>query len=202
MKHLAIITSTLILFTACQKIDGANPSQNEALNSVAGKKEKTRSGYMQQALDKWLAEEWSPAVSGTETPTGDTKIKILPNEDGSGKLVEVETGAVLKELTIEEVKKQKEVEKTYQKKVELVPNEDGSAKLVELNTGVVLKEMTKEQVKKRKEVQEKYKEEDRNFTLQEYVDKMSVYSSTHVSNAKDSHTMKIKSMPVIGSKKR
>ncbi len=201
MKKIILTTSTIILFAACSQIDGANPSQNKVVNAVAGKTEK-KSGYMQQALDKWLAEDWSPAVSGTVAPTGDTKIKILPNEDGSGKLVEVESGTVLKDLTIEEVKKQKDIEKTYQKKVEVVPNEDGSAKLVEVNTGVVLKEMTKEQVIKRKEVQEKYKKKDRNFTLQEYVDKMSVYNSTHVTDEKNSHTKKINSMPVIGSSKR
>ena len=202
MKQIILITSTVIMFTACQQIDGANPSQNKALNTVSGKTEKAKSGYMQQALDKWLKEDWSPSVSGTVAPTGDTKIKILPNNDGSGKLVEVETGTVLKELSVEEVKKQTEVEKTYEKKLEVVPNEDGSAKLVEMNTGVVLKEMTKEQVEKRKEVQDKYKDEDRSFTLQEYVDKMAVYSSTHVSDDKESHTKKINSMPVIGSTKR
>ena len=142
------------LFSACSKVGGANPSQNEALNSVAGKKEK-KSGYMQQALDNWLKNEWEPIVAGTEAPTGDTKVEIIPNEDGSAKLVETDTGVVLKELSVEQVKKQKEV-------------------------------------------QSKYKEEDRPFTLQEYVDKMSVYNATHSTDEENSHTNKLSSMPVIG----
>lgn len=144
------------LFSACSKVDGANPSQNQALNSVAGKKEK-QSGYMQQALDNWLKNEWEPVVTGAEAPTGETRVKLVPNEDGSAKLVESETGVVLKELSIEQVEKQKEV-------------------------------------------QSKYKQEDRAFTLQEYVDKMSVYNSTHVTDEENSHVNKISSMPVIGKK--
>lgn len=158
MKKIILISTTLLLFTACSQIDGANPSQNEVVNSIAGKQEK-KSGYMQQALDKWLKDEWSPLVSGTTPPAGDTKVKIVTNEDGSAKLVEAESG-------------------------------------------VVLKEMTKEQVIKQKEVQEKYKAKDRNFTLQEYIDKMAVYNSAHVSDEKDSHTKKINSMPIIGTIKR
>lgn len=143
------------LFSACSKVDGVNPSQNQALNSVSGKTEKKKSGYMQQALDNWLKNEWEPIVAGTEAPTGETKVKIIPNEDGS-------------------------------------------AKLVESDTGVVLKELTAQQVERQKEVQSKYKEEDRAFTLQEYVDKMSVYNATHITDEKNSHVNKISSMPVIG----
>jgi hypothetical protein len=112
---------------------------------------------MQQALDNWLKNEWEPIVAGTEAPTGDTKVKIIPNEDGSAKLVESETGVVLKELTAQQVKKQEEV-------------------------------------------QSKYKEEDRAFTLQEYVDKISVYNATHTTDEENSHVNKISSMPVIGKK--
>lgn len=156
MKNIIMTILAVTLFSACSKVDGANPSQNEALNSVAGKKEK-KSGYMQQALDNWLKNEWEPVVAGTEAPTGETKVKIIPNEDGSAKLVESETGVVLKELTAQQVEKQKEV-------------------------------------------QSKYKEEDRPFTLQEYVDKMSVYNATHTTDEENSHVNKISSMPVIGKK--
>lgn len=147
----------ITLFGACSKVGGINPSQNEALNSVAGKKEK-KSGFMQQKLDKWLAEEWSPVVAGTKPPTGETKVEIIPNEDGSAKLVEIKTGVVLKELSIEQVERQKEVES-------------------------------------------KYRQEDRAFTLQEYVDKMSVYNATHTTDDENSHVNKMSSMPVIGSRK-
>ncbi|MCW8895790.1 MAG: hypothetical protein OQK48_00470 [Sulfurimonas sp.] len=158
MKKLLLLIPVALMLNSCSQVDGANPSQNKAVNAVAGKKEK-KPAAMQNMLDSWLKNEWNPIVSGTEAPTADTKVKI-------------------------------------------VPNEDGSAKLVEAKTGVVLKEMTKEQVKKQKEVQKKYQEEDRAFTLQEYVDKMSVYSSTHVSDDEDSHTKKINDMPVIGTTKR
>lgn len=147
-----------LIMNSCSQVDGANPSQNKAVNAVAGKKEK-KPAAMQNLLDKWLTEEWSPIVSGTKAPTGETKVKI-------------------------------------------VPNKDGSAKLIETDTGVVLKEMTKEQVEKQKEVQAKYQEDDRPFTLQEYVDKMAVYNSTHLSDEENSHTNKINAMPVIGTTKR
>ncbi|MCK4737907.1 MAG: hypothetical protein KAT10_05035 [Sulfurimonas sp.] len=158
MKKLLLLIPMVFIFNACSQVDGANPSQNKVLNAVGGKKEK-KPALMQNLLDEWLKNEWSPTVSGTEAPTGETTVKI-------------------------------------------VPNEDGSAKLVEAKTGVVLKEMTKEQVKKQKEVQEKYKEKDRNFTLQEYIDKMAVYNSTHVSDEKNSHTKKMSTLPVIGTTKR
>ncbi|MFA5233103.1 MAG: hypothetical protein WC390_01795 [Sulfurimonas sp.] len=157
MKNLILAISAIVLLTSCSKVDGANPSQNEALNSIAGKKEKEQSGFMQQKLDKWLSEEWSPAVAGTKPPTGDTAVKIIENENGT-------------------------------------------AKLIETKTGTLLKEMTKEEVKKQKEVQEKYADEDRKFTLQEYIDKMAVYNSTHISDEEESHTKKISSMPVIGNR--
>lgn len=147
----------VILLSACSKVEGVNPSQNEALNGIAGKKEK-KSGYMQQKLDKWLNEEWSPLVEGTEPPTGDTAVKIIEGEDGTAKLVEAKTGTPLKKMTNEEVIKQKEM-------------------------------------------QEKYSDEDRNFTLQEYVDKMALYNSTHASDENESHAQKINSIPVIGNKK-
>ncbi|MCK4875037.1 MAG: hypothetical protein KAS26_04230 [Sulfurimonas sp.] len=158
MKKLLLLIPIVFIFNACSQVDGANPSQNKVLNAVGGKKEK-KPALMQNLLDDWLKNEWSPTVSGAEAPTGQTKVKIIPNEDGT-------------------------------------------AKLVEAKTGIVLKEMTKEQVKKRKEVQEKYKEKDRDFTLQEYIDKMAVYNSTHVSDEKNSHTKKINTLPVIGTTRR
>lgn len=157
MKNLILAVSAIILLASCSKVDGANPSQNKALKSVSGKKEKEQSGFMQQKLDKWLSEEWSPVVAGTKPPTGDTAVKIIENENGT-------------------------------------------AKLVEVKTGTILKEMTKEEVKKQKEAQEKYSDEDRNFTLQEYIDKMAVYNSTHTSYEEESHTQKVNSMPIIGKK--
>jgi len=156
MNNIIMTILAITLFGGCSRVDGVNPSQNEALNSLTGKKEK-KSGYMQQALDRWLEEEWSPAVEGTKAPRAETEVKVVENKNGTAKLVETKTGAVLKEMTQEEVKRQKEV-------------------------------------------QAKYGDEDRSFTLQEYIDKMAVYNNTHVSNEEESHTKKINSLPVIGDR--
>ncbi len=147
-----------LIMNSCSQVDGANPSQNQAVNMVAGKKDK-KPALMQNLLDNWLKTEWEPATSNSKIPTADTSVKI-------------------------------------------VENTDGSAKLVEVKSGVVLKKMTKEEVIHHKEVATKYQEEDRPFTLQEYVDKLEVYNESHISNNKDSHTAKINAMPVIGTKKR
>ncbi len=154
MKKLLLLIPVAFMLNSCSQVDGANPSQNKALNAVAGKLEK-EPALMQNLLDEWLKNEWTPIVSGATAPTGQTEVKI-------------------------------------------VPNKDGSAKLVEVQTGVVLKELTKEQTLQQEDVQSKYKEEDRNFTLQEYIDKMAVYNNTHPSDEKNSHVTKINSMPVIG----
>jgi len=157
MKRLIILIPIILLFTACQNSNGVSPSQNKALNTLAGKKEKKPS-FMQNSLDNWLKNEWNPTVSNAKAPKGETKVKIISNEDGT-------------------------------------------AKLIDVKTDIVLKEMTKKQVTKQKEIQEKYKEEDRNFTLQEYIDKMAVYNSTDISDEKNSHVNKMNNMPVIGSKR-
>ena len=157
MKKLLLLIPMALIMNSCSQVDGANPSQNKTVNIFAGTKAK-KPGYMQRALDNWLKTEWEPTVSGTK-PTADTKVKV-------------------------------------------VEKEDGTAKLVEVKTGVVLKELSKEEVKKQKEVQEKYQDEDRHFTLQEYVDKLSVYNSNHMTSEEDSHYHKMKSMPVIGNSKR
>ena len=48
--------------------------------------------------------------------------------------------------------------------------------------------------------EEKYVEDkERNFTLQEYVDKASAYIKAHPSNEEESHVKKLESMPVIGN---
>ena len=154
MKKLLLLIPIAFMLNSCSQVDGANPSQNKAVNTFTGSKEK-KPALMQNLLNNWLKTEWSPTVSGTIAPTGDTEVKIIPNKDGT-------------------------------------------AKLVETKTGVVLKELSKEQVVQQKEVQAKYKKEDRNFTLQEYVDKLEVYNNTHITNEKVSHYNKMKSMPVIG----
>ena len=112
MKKLLLLIPMAFMMNSCSQVDGANPSQNKVVNAVAGKKEK-KPALMQNLLDNWLKNEWTPTVSGAKAPTGDTTVKIVPNEDGSAKLVEVKTGIVLKEKTKEQVKKQKEVQDKY-----------------------------------------------------------------------------------------
>jgi hypothetical protein len=159
MKKLLLIIPTVFIFNACSTVDGASPSQNKAVNAVAGKKETKEPGAMQKALDRWLKEEWEPATAGDAKPTANTKVKV-------------------------------------------VEQKDGTAELVEVKSGKVLKKMSKEEVVRQKEVKQKYKEKDRHFTLQEYVDKLSVYSSTHVTDDSKSHNKKLESMPVIGKSRR
>jgi len=93
-------------------------------------------------------------------------------------------------------------EPTANTEVKVVEQKDGSAKLVDTKSGETLKKMTKEEVVRQKEVKAKYKGKDRHFTLQEYVDKISVYNSTHVSDESKSHNKMMNSLPVIGGKKR
>jgi len=146
------------MFNACSQVDGANPSQNKALNAVSGTKQK-KAGAMQNALDNWLKDEWNPSTSDSQKPTADTTVKI-------------------------------------------VPNKDGSAKLVDTKSGETLKEISKEEVIEQQEVKAKYQEEDRPFTLQEYIDKAAVYNKNNPSDDTNSHVKKINAMPVIGIKKR
>jgi len=66
MKNLLLAISATVFLASCSQVDGANPSQNKALNTIAGKTEKTKSGYMQQALDSWIKDEWTPTVEKNE----------------------------------------------------------------------------------------------------------------------------------------
>ncbi|MDD3451660.1 hypothetical protein [Sulfurimonas sp.] len=148
--------SAALLLASCAKVDGANPSQNQALNAISGKKESDNSGFMQQKLDRWLKEEWSPITEGTTPPNGETSVKI-------------------------------------------VPKENGTSELIDAKTGVLLKKMDKEETKREQELQAKYQDEERPFTLQEYIDKMERYNSRVSSDEKNSHVGKINAMPVIGT---
>ena len=53
-------------------------------------------------------------------------------------------------------------------------------------------------VEKDKEIKEKYSDKNRDFTLQEYAEKSTVYMKDNNSSNKNSHSQKISSMPVIG----
>jgi hypothetical protein len=108
-KSLLLI---LIIFSSCSRINGVNPSQNKAVNLVAGKTEK-KTGFLQKSLDNWLKTEWEPTTS----------------------------------------------------------------------------------------TKSKHRDENRSFTLQEYVDKLDVYNNSHVTDEKNSHYNRVNNMPVIGKAK-
>lgn len=114
MKTLIMTLSAALLLVSCAKVDGANPSQNQALNAVSGKKESDKNGFMQQKLDRWLKEEWSPIVEGTTPPNGETSVKIVPKENGTSELIDVKTGAILKKMDKEETKREQELQAKYQ----------------------------------------------------------------------------------------
>lgn len=116
MYRLIASLCLVLLFSACSKVGGANPSQNRALNEISGKEE-SKNGHMQQALDNWIKSDWTPSVE--------------------------------KEESVKKI------------------NED----------------------------------KNRDFTLQEYADKMALYNKEHSTTTTDSHSQKISSMPVIGDAK-
>lgn len=113
MKKILLI-ATALLFSGCSKINSLNPSQNSALNKVAGKKEDQNSGFLQKSLDNWIEKDWVPTVEKND------KIKKMDAD------------------------------------------------------------------------------ENRSFTMQEYVDKIEVYNKEQNQTSGDSHMEKINSMPVIG----
>ena len=63
MKQLKTITTTLLstlVLAGCGGSGSIQPSQNSALTSVSPSEKKT--GYMQNSLDTWITEDWSPVV--------------------------------------------------------------------------------------------------------------------------------------------
>ena len=70
---------------------------------------------------------------------------------------------------------------------------------VENDTVIQKKYMKKEKIKREnKEVEVLVQKRDRDFTLQEYVDKASAYLKAHPSDYENSHVKKLESLPVIG----
>ena len=116
---LAIITSlTLLSMSACSTTEVGNPSQNSALNEVTNSGKNQKTGAVQNSIDVWLKNEWTPIIEKNE------------------------------------------------------------------------------------EIKEKYKDKNREFTLQEYVEKSESYvkdANTTIYNEKNSHSEKMKSMPIIGN---
>jgi len=66
-----LLASSLLIFNGCVATPTVAPSQNsELLNISPNKTATTGGGAMQNALDKWLKEEWKPL---TQSTTGDEK---------------------------------------------------------------------------------------------------------------------------------
>lgn len=67
MKHLmtqitlTILSSSLII--GCSSLSSNAPSQNDALNSISSSNGKTKDGLMQNMMDSWFSNEWTPAIS-------------------------------------------------------------------------------------------------------------------------------------------
>jgi len=138
----------MLLLSACGSSPAVAPSQNSALNSITDSNGKEKSGYMQQGLDSWLEDDWTPTVE-----------------------------------------QNKEIRTKYMEKVESNSSKPTSTKET-ITTGEVKNKSAKTQYVESK---------NRNFTLQEYVDKAGVYFEAQERDYSTSNVEKMKSMPVIGN---
>mgnify|MGYP006899552949 FL=1 len=86
MKHLMTkITFTLLsssLIIGCSTLSSSAPSQNGALNSISSSNGKTKDGLMQNMMDSWFSNEWTPTISKDK----DIQKKYM-RKDGSTKTV-------------------------------------------------------------------------------------------------------------------
>jgi hypothetical protein len=85
MKHLMTqITLTLLgssLITGCSALSSSSPAHNEGLNSISSSG-KTNTGHMQELMDSWFSNDWTPTISK------DKEIqKKYMRKDGSTKTV-------------------------------------------------------------------------------------------------------------------
>ncbi len=69
MKRLIIkysISLSFLLCTACSTSGEVSPSQNSALNSISNSSAKSDKGVIQNMLDNFLKEEWTPTVESNK----------------------------------------------------------------------------------------------------------------------------------------
>ena len=122
MKQLIdkiLISLSLLFIIGCSTKAEISPSENSALNNISNSGKKEKKGFLQNSLDSFIEEDWTPTL----------------NEN--------------------------------------------------------------------KEIQEKYEEEEeKSFTLQEFVDKSEAYLDAHPSDHENSNVHKLESMPVIGNSKK
>jgi len=117
------------------------------------------------------------ATDAPVAPSQNSDLNKISNSNGKAKpgLMQKSLDSWLKNEWTPTVNKDKKIQKKYLKKA------DGSIEEVSNDT------------------EEKYVEDkDRNFTLQEYVDKASAYMKAHPNDGKESNVKKLESMPVIG----
>ena len=117
------------------------------------------------------------ATEAPVAPSQNSDLNKISNSGGKAKpgIMQKSLDSWLKNEWTPTVNKDKNIQKKYLKK------EDGSTKADNNNT------------------EEKYVEDkDRNFTLQEYVDKADAYMKAHPSDENSSNVKKLQNMPVIG----
>ncbi|QOP40595.1 hypothetical protein [Sulfurimonas marina] len=61
--HITLFTFiTFLSLTGCSSNSAVSPTQNDELNSVSPTTSNKKAGFMQNSLDNWLKDDWSPAV--------------------------------------------------------------------------------------------------------------------------------------------
>ena len=124
------------------------------------------------------------ATDAPVAPSQNSDLNKISNSNGKEKpgLMQKSLDSWLKNEWTPTVNKDKKVQKKYLKKVNIK----------KIDTNADIKETSNA-------TEEKYVEnKERNFTLQEYVDKASAYMKAHPDDGKESHTKQLESMPVIG----
>ena len=144
---------------------------------------------MKQLIPTTLMASLFILLSGCATdepvaPSQNSDLNKISNSNGKEKpgLMQKSLDSWLKNEWTPTVNKDKKVQKKYLKKVN-IKNIDTNADMKETSNAT----------------EEKYVEnKERNFTLQEYVDKASAYMKAHPDDDKASNVKKLESMPVIG----
>ena len=144
ITYIALPFITLFILSACKSSGEPTPTQNSALNTISPSNTTKKSGAMQNSLDSWLHNDWTPNVA-----------------------------------------KDQKIQQKYMKKKSNNPTKAETKK--------------EEKLIETKNKTEYTEDKERNFTLQEYVDKASVYIKAHEGDKKTpSHKEKMDQMPVIG----
>ncbi|ADN08584.1 hypothetical protein [Sulfurimonas autotrophica] len=125
------------------------------------------------------------ATDAPVAPSQNSDLNKITNSNGKEKpgLIQKSLDSWLKNEWTLTVNKDKKVQKKYLKKADGSLSKDTNNSTEKIDNDTEVKYVEKE---------------DRNFTLQEYIDKASAYMKVHPSDDKDSNVQKLESMPVIG----